>query len=57
MTYPNFRPAAAADVEDAFLWYESQRSGLGDEYLDVRNITSADAEGKSQIVISTCCLD
>jgi plasmid stabilization system protein ParE len=29
-----FRPAAAADVEDAFLWYESQRSGLGDEYLD-----------------------
>ncbi|MHB1391276.1 MAG: type II toxin-antitoxin system RelE/ParE family toxin [Thermoleophilia bacterium] len=34
MTSPIFRPAAAADVEDAFLWYESQRSGLGDEYLD-----------------------
>ncbi|MHB8168101.1 MAG: type II toxin-antitoxin system RelE/ParE family toxin [Thermoleophilia bacterium] len=34
MTSSIFRPAAAADVEDAFLWYESQRSGLGDEYLD-----------------------
>ena len=34
MTFPIFRPAAAADVEDAFLWYESQRSGLGDEFLD-----------------------
>ena len=34
MTSPIFRPAAAADVEDAFLWYESQRPGLGDEYLD-----------------------
>ena len=27
------RPAAAADVEDAFAWYESQRPGLGEEYL------------------------
>lgn len=34
MTFPIFRPAAAADVEDAFLWYESQRPGLGEEYLD-----------------------
>lgn len=34
MKSPIFRPAAAADVEDAFLWYESQRSGLGDEFLD-----------------------
>jgi len=34
VTFPIFRPAAAADVEDAFLWYESQRPGLGDEYLD-----------------------
>ena len=25
------RPAAAADIEEAFLWYERQRSGLGDE--------------------------
>jgi len=27
------RPAAAADIEDAFLWYEAQRAGLGDEFL------------------------
>ena len=28
-----FRPAAAADVEDAHRWYEGQRAGLGDEFL------------------------
>jgi plasmid stabilization system protein ParE len=27
------RPAAAADIEDAFLWYERQRAGLGNEFL------------------------
>jgi len=26
------RPAAAADVEEAFLWYERQRRGLGEEF-------------------------
>jgi plasmid stabilization system protein ParE len=30
---PIFRPAAAADVEDAYRWYENQRTGLGDEFL------------------------
>lgn len=30
-----FRPAAAADVEDAFHWYEAQRDGLGDEFLEM----------------------
>jgi len=30
---PIFRPAAAADVEDAYRWYENQRAGLGDEFL------------------------
>jgi len=34
LTLPVFRPAAAADVEDAFLWYESQRTGLRDEFLE-----------------------
>lgn len=29
------RPAAAADVEDAWRWYEAQREGLGDEFLEV----------------------
>ena len=28
------RPAAAADIEEAYLWYEKQRTGLGDEFLD-----------------------
>ena len=27
------RPAAAADVEDAYRWYESRRPGLGEEFL------------------------
>ena len=27
------RPAAAADIEEAFFWYERQRPGLGDEFL------------------------
>jgi toxin ParE1/3/4 len=27
------RPAAAADVEEAWRWYESRREGLGDELL------------------------
>jgi len=29
------RPAAAADIEDAFEWYEAQRSGLGEEFLEM----------------------
>lgn len=27
------RPAAAAEIDDAYLWYESRRSGLGEEFL------------------------
>ena len=27
------RAAAAADIEDAFIWYEEQRSGLGSDFL------------------------
>lgn len=33
MSEPIFRSAAAADVEDAYLWYEGQRTGLGEEFL------------------------
>ena len=33
MKPPIFRPAAAADVEEAYGWYEDQRAGLGDEFL------------------------
>jgi hypothetical protein len=27
------RPAAAAEIDEAYLWYESRRSGLGEEFL------------------------
>lgn len=27
------RPAAEADIEDAFQWYENQRAGLGKSFL------------------------
>ena len=27
------RPAAAADVEEAYRWYEERRAGLGEEFL------------------------
>jgi plasmid stabilization system protein ParE len=30
---PILRAAAAADVEEAYDWYEAQREGLGDEFL------------------------
>ena len=41
-----FRPAAAADLEEAWRWYEERRSGLGREFLDeaeaaVRRILNA----------------
>ena len=28
------RPAAAADLDQAYVWYESQQVGLGDEFLE-----------------------
>ena len=31
------RPAAAADVEEAFSWYERQRPRLGEEFLESVN--------------------
>ena len=33
MNPPIFRPTAAADVEEAYRWYEGQRAGLGEEFL------------------------
>jgi plasmid stabilization system protein ParE len=33
------RPAAAADIEDAYRWYESRRPGLGEEFLLALNST------------------
>jgi len=33
------RPAAAADIEEAYEWYERQRSGLGEEFLEALRST------------------
>lgn len=33
------RPAAAADIEDAYQWYEWQRPGLGEEFLGALRVT------------------
>ncbi len=33
MKPPIFRPAAAADVEHAYRWYEAQQAGLGEDFL------------------------
>ena len=33
MTRVVVRPAAAADIEDAYRWYESRQPGLGEELL------------------------
>jgi toxin ParE1/3/4 len=30
---PIFRPLAAADVEEAYRWYDGRRQGLGDEFI------------------------
>ena len=43
------RPAAAADLDEAFLWYEAQREGLGEEFLKaVTRLMDALAESPRQ---------
>ena len=44
MKPPIVRPAASADVEDAYRWYEAQQTGLGEEFL-----AAADAAIKSVV--------
>ena len=40
-----FRPEAETDIEEAAIWYEKQRPGLGDEFLDeVRSLCNAISE-------------
>jgi plasmid stabilization system protein ParE len=41
VTAIEFRPAAAADLEEAADWYEAKRSGLGLEFLDAVRATLA----------------
>ncbi len=33
------RPAAAADIEDTYQWYESQQPGLGEDFLAALSVT------------------
>jgi plasmid stabilization system protein ParE len=38
MTFPiAFHPEVRGEVNDAFNWYERQRTGLGEEFLEVVN--------------------
>ena len=39
MTKLLLRPAAAADIEEAYRWYERQRVGLGEEFLTAVDAT------------------
>lgn len=44
-----FRPEAEQDLSDAAVWYEEQRSGLGDQFLDeVLAVVSSVAETPRQ---------
>lgn len=38
------RPAASADIGEAFLWYERQESGLGDEFMAAIQLALEDIE-------------
>ena len=46
-------PAAAADIEQAYAWYEAQADGLGDEFLSLFQATldglRADPHGDPQV--------
>ena len=37
----HLRPEAETDIEEAARWYEQQRGGLGDEFLDEVSMTLA----------------
>lgn len=39
MTNPIFRPSAAADIERSYKWYEDERVGLGEEFLEEVSVT------------------
>jgi hypothetical protein len=47
------RPAAAADIEDAYEWYESRQSGLGDEFLDALRTIRSDSSNTQKPI--PCC--
>jgi plasmid stabilization system protein ParE len=43
-----FTPAAEADVEEAFQWYEAQRQGLGATFRHALDIAVAAVEGNTE---------
>lgn len=43
------RPAAAADIDDAFLWYEQQRPDLGAEFLRIVDSALAAIQSNPQL--------
>ena len=52
MTRIEVRPAAALDLEVAAEWYESQRNGLGDEFLtEADRLKSRIAENPRQFPV------
>lgn len=52
MTDIEFRPAAAADLEEAADWYETKESGLGTKFLDaVRSTLESIAENPNRYAL------
>lgn len=45
MTKIIYRPEAVSDVQTAFDWYERQRQGLGDEFLEELRESEAVIQG------------
>ena len=48
MKPPIVRPAASADVEDAYRWYEAQQTGLGEEFLAAADAVMQSVVANSQ---------
>jgi len=48
MTYRlELQPEAEADLEEAYLWYETQRSGLGRELIECVEVGGTDTSRQS----------
>ena len=51
------RPEAETDIESAAVWYERQRKGLGEEFLDeVLNVCKTISENPKAISLSSLTL-
>ena len=47
------RPAAAEDLEGAFLWYERQRTGLGREFLAAAKVAFEKVLSNPEVIPSS----